>query len=72
MKVFLKIRYYKSCIMIELIQANELIFLKVRIVKNALFVTTPVFDHGFGFQYSVCNGIHDLLMLCVDIIAILL
>ena len=58
--------------MIELIQPNELILLKVRIVKNALFVTTPVFDHGFRFQYSVCNGSHDSSMLCVDIIAILL
>ena len=25
------------------------------------------FNHGFKFQYSVCNGCHDLSMLCLDI-----
>ena len=26
-----------------------------------------VFDYGFKFQDSVCNGSHDLTMLCLDI-----
>ena len=25
------------------------------------------FNHGFKFQYSVCNGCHDLSMLCLSI-----
>ena len=25
------------------------------------------FNHGFEFQYSVCNGCHDLSMLCLNI-----
>ena len=25
------------------------------------------FIHGFKFQKSVCNGCHDLLILCLDI-----
>ena len=25
------------------------------------------FIHGFKFQYSVCNGFHDLLRLCPNI-----
>ena len=24
-------------------------------------------NHGFEFQYSVCNGCHDLSMLCLNI-----
>ena len=31
-------------------------------VKNYWF-----FNHGFKYQDSVCNGCHDLLMLCVNI-----
>ena len=26
-----------------------------------------VFNHGFNFQDSVCNGCHDLTMLCLNI-----
>ena len=25
------------------------------------------FNHGFKFQSSICNGCHDLTMLCLDI-----
>ena len=25
------------------------------------------FNHGFKFEYSVCNGCHDLSMLCLSI-----
>ena len=25
------------------------------------------FNHGFKFQDSVCNGCHDLMMLCLNI-----
>ena len=25
------------------------------------------FNYGFEFQYSVCNGCHDLSMLCLNI-----
>ena len=24
-------------------------------------------NHGFEFQYSICNGCHDLSMLCLNI-----
>ena len=26
-----------------------------------------IFNHGFKFQDSVCNGCHDLTMLCLNI-----
>ena len=53
--------------MIELIQAKELILLKVRIAKNTLFASHySFFIFLFEFQYYICNGCHDLPMLCLD------
>ena len=45
---------------------KELMLLKVIAMKNVWF-STIVFNHGFNYQYSVCNGCHILLMQCVNI-----
>ena len=43
---------------------EKLILLKVIIVKSVWFVPIGIFYHGFKLQSSVCNGCHDLTMLC--------
>ena len=53
MKIFLNIRYYKSCIAKELIIEKELILLKVIEVKGGWFATISFLDHGFKFRDSV-------------------
>ena len=55
MKIFLKIRYYKCCITIKLIQATELILLKVIKVENAWFVTIGflIIDSNFKIIYAI-------------------
>ena len=45
----------------------ELILLKVITANYARFVITGFFNHGFKYQDSVCDGCHDLLMLCVNL-----
>ena len=39
----------------------------VAIAKNEMICHYCFFNHGFEFQYSVCNGCHDLTMLSVII-----
>ena len=46
---------------------KELILPKVIKVKNTLFVTIGFLNQGFKFQDYVCNGCHDLTMLCLNI-----
>ena len=41
--------------------------LKVIIVNNVWFCHYLFFDHGFRCQDSVCNGCHDLPLLCLNI-----
>ena len=53
MKIFLNIRYYKSCIAKELIIEKELILLQVIEVKGGWFATISFLDHGFKFRDSV-------------------
>ena len=54
-KIFLKIRYYKCCIAIELIQKKEMILLKVIDVKNVWFVTIgfSVMDSSLKIMYAM-------------------
>ena len=35
--------------------------------KECMFSHYWLFDHGFEFQDYVCNGCHDLTMLCLNI-----
>ena len=56
---------YKCCTMTELIQAKELI--QPKEVKNVWFFTIVFFNNGFKYQDSLCNGCHDLIMLCLSI-----
>ena len=35
--------------------------------KESMICRYRFLDHGFKFQYSVCNGFHDLTMLSVSI-----
>ena len=67
MKIFLKIRYCKCCIIIELVKVKELILLKVKTVKNVRFVIIGFFYQGFKFQDSVCNSYHNLTILNVNV-----
>ena len=55
MKMFLKIRYYKCCITIELIQAKELILLKVTTVKNVVFAIIGflIINSNFKILYAM-------------------
>ena len=53
---FLNIRDHKYCITIELIEAKELILLKVTTTKNAWISTIFFFNHWFSFQDYVWNG----------------
>ena len=46
---------------------KELILLKVITAKNVWFVTIDFCNYGFKFQDYVCNGCHDLNMLCLNI-----
>ena len=46
---------------------KELIVPKVIKVKNTLFATIAFLNQGFKFQGYVCNGCHDLTMLCLNI-----
>ena len=36
-------------------------------VKNAWFATIFFFNRGFEFQDYICNGCHDLTILCPNI-----
>ena len=49
------------------IDISETIFLKVTAVKIVWFITIVFFNHGFNFQYYVCNDYHNLTMLIVNI-----
>ena len=55
MKIVLKIRYYKCCIMTELISAKESILLKVTIANNARFsaIGFPIMDSNFNIPYAM-------------------
>ena len=35
--------------------------------KECMICDYFFFNHGLEFQYSVCNGCHDLSMLCLNI-----
>ena len=67
MKIFLKIRYHKCCVMIDLIQAKKLILLKVTAKNECMICHYWFFNHEFKFEDSVCNGCHDLSMLSVNV-----
>ena len=41
--------------------------LKVRTVKKCISRHYWYFNYGFKFQYSVCNGCHDLTMGCLNL-----
>ena len=47
-----------------MIETKKLILIKVTTVKNVLFW---FFNHGLESQDFICNGHHDLKMLCVNI-----
>ena len=47
-----------------MIETKKLILIKVTTVKNVLFW---FFNHGLESQVFICNGHHDLKMLCVNI-----
>ena len=36
-------------------------------IKECMICHCFFFNHGFKFQYSVCNGCHDLPMMCFNI-----
>ena len=35
--------------------------------KECMICNYWFFDHGFKFQYSLCNGCHHLTILCLNI-----
>ena len=35
--------------------------------KSVMFVTLGILDKGFKFQPDVCNGCHDVLMMCINL-----
>ena len=64
--IFLKIKYCKCCITIELNYVRESVLLKVIKVNNAWFAMIQI-NAWFKFQDSVCNGCRDFIMLSVNI-----
>ena len=43
-----------------------MILLKVTTAKNSWLATIGFFNNGFEFQDYVCNGCHDLTILCLN------
>ena len=72
MTIFLRIRYYKCYITIELIYKKELILLKVMEIKNACFATTSflIMDSNFKILYAMVGMILSVNISDVAIITI--
>ena len=64
MKIFLKIRYCKSYIMIELI-SGRIDPTKSNKSRECMICHYWFFNHGFKFQDYACTGCHDLTTLCL-------
>ena len=47
--------------------SEEIVHTKSNRSKECIICHYWFFNHGFKFQNSVCNGCHDLTMLCVHI-----
>ena len=58
MKIFLKIRYYKCCITIELIEEIDLA--KSNKSKECMICHYCFFNHGLNFQDYASNHCDDL------------
>ena len=68
MKIVLKIRYYKLCIITESNISEGIEFHKSdNKSKECMICHYWFFNHRFEFQDPVCNGCHDLTMLSVNI-----
>ena len=68
MTIFLKIRYYKirlDCDKIDISKGSDPN--KSNKNKECLIWRYCIFNQGIKFQDSVCNGCHDLKMLCLNI-----
>ena len=59
---------YKCYILIEMRFLKELILIKQRNKKSAIFVTIGIFlNKGFKFQPNLCNRCQDLLMMSMNL-----
>ena len=50
-----------------LLEKYKIFWTKSNNSKEYIICHYWVFNHGFEFQDSICNGCHDLTMLCLDI-----